>query len=574
MDEFIKLRKFLNNEIDAINRVINNFGVNDVEKKEYQGLKEKIEKILGHFSDYGIKEEFKSIDERNYFFKIIKDKLPKKDIMVIIREMTKATITFRDQRKEELIRENNIRKEMRKKASELIPKTYFHEKVDTTSFTSKEKVLFDEIERIYNEKLSDNIIPTSFIDKDTTEHEYWYLLDNRYNWGVILADIKENILDMFKTSKDKAMYLFVKIKDYYDISKQKKVKWNSLINELDEIRGKVEDLKFNSLVKGYNGEYDYVILHPESVNLKTLNKSMEYIRLAYCERNALNIFEKKLTSCIEKLNKAINEDMINFDIDIESIKNSYKDISSEYARLDNEYRKMLVKGKENISDEYNLSQSTNLVFVLEDNITFDGSPKDSFDKLKTFVYAGDMLDGNTIDSSGIQKNLDYLKKTLSTSGQSGEFGAKNGPIMKTPLFSVKRYRHGREKRVGVVQFEINPVIKKKLMERYQLKENFVIFGLFDAIISHDDYHQLVKYAIPFKKVAVKNGTDADVKVVENYNDEITRLAYMLTDYKCDFELLCQIIEKGIDDFRRIKKDLLKYDADEKEKSGGSNERIR
>lgn len=357
------------NEIKLRNKPNSNNDILFKQKKELTKYLDKIQNISLKIDDHGIKDELTK-DELKFLYSWLKDKVSITYEQEIIKSIINYQVKKKNKTQEEIIEQNrdNVISKMNKIVS--LKKNNPFDTIDLSKFSSYEQEIIIYVKNIYIKMC--NVCQNRFIfsDFELGNRKESYFQD-KLEWGIILADIENNLIPNIYKDKEKVLDIFKYIMDLYskeekierDLANRKeminaiKLFLNDLYNLLD-----IDDL--------YNTTYDYLFDDNVDSSDKRFNDSYEYYDIRYFIRKKVEGFIIELESIMKVLSEEIRDGIIKSEINPEEIRNKYIFIMEEYEKKLMAYKKYQKRQYEFDIELNSDGEKENIVFCL-DNISFD-----------------------------------------------------------------------------------------------------------------------------------------------------------------------------------------------------------
>ena len=429
------------------------------------------------FDDNGnIIKYFDSIEEIDEFFEWIKnnvdDNLQELVIPLLIKEeLLKENI--------ELSREQEILKNRDKLIEELQKEYLDISNLDLSNYNDVEKNIINDGLEIYKElreKIKDrNDLLKDQDSLDIDEKQIFYLLNNRFNWDVILFDIENNIIPKISDNKENTINTFKLVINLYDKEKQELNRRNDLLDDIyEQIESYEELVRFGE--KYNTNQYFYIIREqiyedddrfPKGISRKQIEMSYYLSNVIKKEIEKLKVIRERIESNIQNHNlisEAIDKELDSLkeidEVDIDTLSDEFDKIYENACLVVNNFKEELKKEFEK-SGKY--------------------IPSELSGKPKNLVFS--IFD---IDESKISK----YKKTFSRTKQ--ELSFIDQPSFREPKVKVLyrdekdktkydiphvdffRIRQLNSKRSGFIKIYPSKGVRELLRKKYNLDEYFSV----------------------------------------------------------------------------------------------------
>lgn len=406
--------------------------------------------------------------------------------------------------------------------------------IDLSNYNELEQETINKGLEIYKE-LRMNIVDRNdlLVDQENLsveEKEYFYLLNDRYNWDVVLFDIENNIIPKISENKENVLNTFKLLNKHYDRYKMERDRRNDLLDDIFEQVESYEKLirfgeKFNS------NQYFYVIREQINEDDERYPKGVSFkqIQMNYFLNNVVKKEIEKLNELRRKIENNINNNSIiseTKEIELDSLRIidgiNIDSLSDEFDKIYENASQFVDSFKEELKKVYEQSgvfipnelsgKPRNLVFCLFD-----------IEKSRTSKYGKTFLrtkqDLSSMDSSSFREpkiKVLYLDE-------------KDETKFDIPHMDFFRIRQLNSKRSGFVKIYPSKKVIEILRKKYNLDDDFEIFGIIDSIT----------------KVSKNEVYKALIDKIRDNNQEISRIGELF--YNGDnIEELFQLIDNGIE----------------------------
>ena len=468
------------------------------------------------FDDNGnIIKYFDSIEEIDEFFEWIKnnvdDNLQELVIPLLMKEeLLKENI--------ELSREQEILKNRDKLIEELQKEYLDISNLDLSNYNDVEKNIINDGLEIYKElreKIKDrNDLLKDQDSLDIDEKQIFYLLNNRFNWDVILFDIENNIIPKISDNKENTINTFKLVISLYDKEKQELNRRNDLLDDIyEQIESYEELVRFGD--KYNTNQYFYVIREQiyEDDDRFPKGISRKQIEMSYFLNNVVKKEIEKLKEIRERIESNIqNHNLISEAIDkeLDSLKEIYEvDIDSLSDEFDKIYENacLVVNNfKEELKKEFEKSGK----YI----------PSELSGKPKNLVFSIFDIDESKI--SKYRKTFSRTKQDLSFIDQPSFREPKVKVLYRDEKDKTKydiphvdffRIRQLNSKRSGFIKIYPSKGVRELLRKKYNLDEDFEVYGIIDSVTKvskNSDYEPLID--------KINSNIDEIVKIGELFNN--------------------------------------------------------
>lgn len=468
------------------------------------------------FDDNGnIIKYFDSIEEIDEFFEWIKnnvdDNLQELVIPLLMKEeLLKENI--------ELSREQEILKNRDKLIEELQKEYLDISNLDLSNYNDVEKNIINDGLEIYKElreKIKDrNDLLKDQDSLDIDEKQLFYLLNNRFNWDVILFDIENNIIPKISDNKENTINTFKLVISLYDKEKQELNRRNDLLDDIyEQIESYEELVRFGD--KYNTNQYFYVIREqiyedddrfPKGISRKQIEMSYFLNNVVKKEIEKLKEIRERIESNIQNHNlisEAIDKDLGSLkeidEVDIDSLSDEFDKIYENACLVVNNFKEELKKEFEK-SGKYIPSELSgkpkNLVFSIFD---IDESKISKYRK----TFSRTKQDLSFIDQPSFREpKVKVLYRD-----------EKDKTKYDIPHVDFFRIRQLNSKRSGFIKIYPSKGVRELLRKKYNLDEDFEVYGIIDSVTKvskNSDYEPLID--------KINSNIDEIVKIGELFNN--------------------------------------------------------
>ena len=481
------------------------------------------------FNDNGLISDFNQ-DDLKFFYNWLSDKLSFDER----KEIIKNIIYF--QSKKQIKTEEDIIDENRKKIIEKIKSIILtkekncFDSIDFKSLNEEDLNIVLEIKRIYlemNKLYSERIV---FTDAELGDRKDSYYHD-KIEWEIVLADIENNLVPNIIAKHDFVINVFKYIIDIYK-------KYENQKKSMESLKGKIQTIdlllvKLKKLLNCdelYNTSYDDLFDNNIDSSDLRYDGKYEYYAIRYFIRKSIVPFIEDLENKLNIISSELAKNKINDDISIDEINDKYDLLTRQYYDKLDSYLKTH-------DTENNYDKSANLMFCYGNlELPTEEHQSELIETLKDFKEKSPYK----LNTAGTSRREQFAPIKRPT-GVKDEYITFDNPRIKPycKFFLPYRYAGMANYRTGLIHFNhVHPIIKKKLVERYDFNANGGIYAVFKVIqtvkADHDQYADFVKY-------------------IYRHMDELEELGKKFANPNTDIEELYQVIDNGIE----IKNELIK-----------------
>ncbi len=465
-----------------------------VELKKYI---DQLKKIDVKFSNSGLVEDFESSSELEMFY----DWLIKRMLMTHQQEILKEIALFHLKMKEHHLEneeEVTLVKKAKDKKSEDINEAIFH----------KIKIIYEEIKKVVSERINFTDLEFGNNRRDN------YLFQGKVEWGIILADLENNLFPNIEKDKERVFSIFQIIIDIYEQEKKDRLKWESILHQIEGYINTLTPLL--KYAKGYSHQYDYLIETGQDFSDINSELSFEYVDLCYFLTHDCQKFVDELNKYMEIVKKKYQEHylLVNEEATLLDISERFRGLLQKYQEKMDNYQKI-----DALPEEISFEHCKNLIFCFQELDFTDEYGRDDSRKRKEFIGSVRKIAQNRFSNNNINK----VRENNGTKRQADK-------VIEGKYFRVFRLRHSDDYRTGIIHFKVvNPIIKKKLQEHYNLDSDCAFLAAFDVIkvsAGHDEYSGLSNF-------------------VDKNREQLETLGKMFAEPDTDMDKLYRIIDGGI-----------------------------
>ncbi len=510
----------------------------DVLKSRKDKINSELESVLKFkklFDENGLIDNI-NYDDLKLFYEWLRNTKFNNKIEVI-KSIILKQIKGKDKTEEEIVSEN--REEVIKRIQNVISsKSLTFDSLDLSGFTEEERHIIMEIKKVYVNKSSQCSERVPFTDAELGDRKDSYFHNNKVEWEIVLADIENNLLPNMSSNRNVVMERFKYIIEVYN----KEVQFQNYLVELREKKKTLNDYieylkKLFNIDNLYDTTYDYLFQEGVSATDPRYDDKYDYYNIRYFLRNDVQTFitniEKELI-IIENIT-AGNDNYFEI-ISFEEIKNRYDELLLQYHEKWDAYVEYGNR-KYEVEEELDNSsiQKENLVFCLND-ISFDnryGNYDEGKEKeFDSTVKSLETISYNYLKKRSGRKALDEIMYRPSSKINMRKNQRKR--VLSTfdnEYFTPYRYSGTGNYRTGMIMFPLCKENKDKLAKIYNLKDNFAVLAIFKIIMVERVNH---------------GGYDEFIEFIRKNEEKIENIGEMFLDPDIDIQLLCDIIDKGLE----------------------------